>query len=145
MPDISGATQPEPVTITVEIGIPVEIVFDSNKITPRWHKEATKRDEDEDPFALPATLADVILSWNMTKADQPYEPTAENIAVLSYPKQSVMLREIMKAAVPTSEEGNGSGATRSSQSSASSSTPETLQNGTQPSPSPTPSASPSPT
>lgn len=145
MPDISGATQPEPVTVTVNLGIPVELVFDANKITPRWHKHAIGRDAEENPFALPETLAEVILSWNMTKADQPYEPTAENIAVLSYPKQSVMLREIMKAAVPTSEEGNDSSATRSSASSASSSMPAIPPNGTQPSPSPTPSASPSPT
>ncbi len=141
MPELSSLTRAKPTQAVIDLGDgdTVTLTFDRNRVTPAWVALASKRDEEQDPLSLPKALADVIDQWDVTN-DGPFPPTAENIAVLSYPAQRTLLEKIMVAAVPSSEEGKASGSPQPIPSSVS--TPVTQsQNGTVTSTLPVPSAS----
>jgi hypothetical protein len=124
----------------------IEVTFDRNKVTPAWVTLAQQRDEDQDTLSLPKALADVLISWDVLNDDgTPFEPTPENIAVLSYPAQSDLLRRIMEAAVPSRAEGNASPEPSSIPPSGSEAPAVTPPNGQVTSALPELSASPSPT
>lgn len=144
----SHLTRPKPRQVVIDLGDgdTISVVFNSNKITPAWMRDAEQRDNDRDSLSLPKALAEVILSWDVTEDDgSEFPPTAENIAVLSYPAQSELLTSILGAAVPSSAEGNASANISSTPSTDSSNAQESPPNGQAPSPLPEPSASPSPT
>lgn len=145
---VSDLTRQKPVSCTIELGDgdAIAVTFDRNRVTPAWVTLAQKRDEEQDTLALPKALTDVILTWDVTNDDgTPFDPSAENIAVLSYPAQSDLLKRIMEAAVPARAEGNASPVLSSTQQSNSTEQQQTHQNGQATSPSPALSASQSPT
>ena len=147
MPARSHLTRPKPRQVLVDIGEgdTLSIVFDSNRITPAWMREAQERDEATDPLSLPTALAEVILRWDVTEEDgSEFLPVIDNIAEFSYPVQTLLLTEILKAAVPSSEEGNGSSDTSATASTGSDNSPEIPQNGQAPSLSEKPLESPQP-
>lgn len=147
MSDIRHLTRSKPTDVSIDLGDgdTITVSFDRNKITPVWMGEAQKRDESQDSLSLPKALAEVILGWDVTNDGVDFPPTPENLAVLSYPAQSELLTHILRSAMPSSEEGNGSTSTSATPAVASTSEPAAPQNGPQPSPSPAPLASPSPT
>lgn len=108
---VSELTRPKPVEATIDLGDgdSIMLVFDRNRVTPAWVTLAQQRDEEQDTLSLPKALADVIVSWDVTGDDGgEFPPTAENIAVLSFPAQSELLQRIMAQAVPSRAEGNSS-------------------------------------
>jgi hypothetical protein len=144
----SHLTRPKPRQVAIDLGEgdTINVVFDTNKITPAWMRDAQERDNEQDSLSLPKALSDVIISWDVTEDDgSSFAPSAENIAVLSYPAQSELLTRILTTAVPTRAEGEVSSELSSSPAATSSEPVPALQNGPQPSPLPAPSASPSPT
>lgn len=141
----SHLTRPKPRQVIVDLGEgdSLNVVFNANAITPAWMREVQEHEEATDMQTLPKALAAVILQWDVTEDDgSEFSPTVENIAVLSFPAQNALLTSILKATVPTSEEGNGSSNTSSTVSTDSNSSPENLQNGPAPSPSERPLESP---
>lgn len=145
---VSELTRQKPVSATIDLGDgdAIQVTFDRNRVTPAWVTLASKRDEEQDTLSLPKALADVLLSWDVTNDDgSEFAPTAENIAVFSYPAQSDLLTRIMEAAVPSRAEGNASSERSSTPPSDSTPLPLTPPNGLVTSPSPELSASPSPT
>lgn len=147
MPEIRHLTRPKPTVALIDLGDgdTVNVTFDRNKITPLWMEEAEKRDREKDTQSLPKSLADVILSWDVTNEGAAYPPLAENIAAFSYPVQAELLTSILAAAVPSRAEGNVSSGPSSIPPSGSEVPLMTPQNGAVTSPSLVPSASPSPT
>lgn len=148
MADIGQLTRAKPVRMTLDLGggDTVNITFDSNRITPAWTERArTRAFDDQDLLSLPKSLAEAILEWDVTQDGQPFPPTADNIAVFSFPVQQRLMTELLSAAVPGEAEGNASGTISSTPSIDSTAPPATPQNGLAPSLSPTPSTSPSPT
>jgi hypothetical protein len=148
VPALSSLTRPKLVEKVIHIGDgdQVTIMFDRNRITPAWVASAQTDESESDPFTVPKALAQVIHSWDVTDDDgHPIEPSAETLGLFSVPAQGALLDQILSAAFPSSEEGNGSSNTSSTAATDSTSLPVSLQNGPAPLPSPTLSASPSPT
>lgn len=145
MAELRHLTRPKPTDTTIDLGDgdTVTITFDRNKITPHWMAEAERRDTERDTQSLPKALAEVMLEWDVTDEGAAFPPTAENIAVFSYPVQAELLRCILVAAVPSRAEGNASPEPSSTPPSDSSPQEATLPNGDATSPLPAPSTSPS--
>jgi hypothetical protein len=120
----------------------LNIVFNLNGITPAW----VQRTQEPDVMAIARALADVIAEWDVTdEQGQPYPPTAENIAPLSYSVATAIALKLIEAASPSSEEGNELSAPRSTPSMDSTEPVETSPNGPGIEPSLSVSTSPSPT
>lgn len=138
VPDLKNLTRQKLVDHVVDIGDgeQVTIRFDRNAVTPAWVAEASARDEQQDPLSLPKALADVLVDWDITDDGAAFPPTAENVAVLGYGVQKVLLQEIMRAAVPGEAEGKASSGPGSTQSSVSEATPSLNGQATSPSPEP---------
>lgn len=136
MADIGHLNRPKAKSLAIDLGEgdTINIVFNVNAITPALLELAIKD-------ALPQT----IMEWDVTKDGQPFPPTPENVASLSYPIQHALVAEIVAAAKPSDAEGNASGNISSTPSTDSMPEPASLLNGQEPSSSPTVSASPSPT
>lgn len=147
MPDIGSITRQKIVTTELDMGDGemVTIHFDRNRVTPHWAAEAGRRDETSDPLSMPKALADVILEWDITADGQPFPPTVENLAVLSYPLQSALLQHVLGASVPSESEGKASASPPPTPSSDSTPAPAPFPNGTATSTSGAPSVYPSPT
>ena len=144
----SHLTRPKPRQVVVDLGDGdiINVVFDSNRITPAWMRDAETRDSERDALSLSKALAEVIMRWEVTDDDgSVFEPNADNIAVLSYPAQAQLLERIIEAAIPSSAEGEGSRNTSFSPSTTSVVEPVSLPNGRAPSISQEPSTSPSST
>lgn len=141
---VGELTRQKPVQATVDLGDgdTIELVFDRNRVTPAWASVADKNDDKL--MSPPAAIAAVTISWDVTNDDgSPFPPTADNIAVLSYPAQKALLRKIMEVAIPSDAEGKDSSGQPSMQSS-DSRVPEPVHpNGLVTSPLPAHSASPS--
>jgi hypothetical protein len=145
---VSDLTRERPVTVTVAIeeGEQITLVFDRNRITPAWFEQASRRATENDALSLPKALAEVMLNWDVyQEAEGDFPPTAENIAVLPMVAQNELLMQIVEAAAPSRAEGNASANTSVTPAPVSTSSPVTHQNGQPLSPSPAPSAVPSPT
>jgi hypothetical protein len=119
-------------------GDSLNISFDSNRVT----KDMLERNQAEIDFS--AVLAELISGWDLMEDGQALPITTEVIERLSIPIQAQIFQEIMRAAVPRSEEGNDSSATSFSRNMDSMGQPASPPNGQDPSSSPAPSASPSP-
>lgn len=144
---VSDLTRPKLVETTVDLGDgdAVTLTFDRNKVTPAWAAIAEQRDNAEDVLSVPKTLADVLVSWDVTDDnDAPFPPTAENISVFSYPVQRDLLRRILEASVPSDAEGKSLSVPPSTQPLVSEVPRETFPNGLVTSTLPVPSASQSP-
>lgn len=147
MPELSQLTRPKPTDAVADFGDGdvVKVVFDRNKITPAWMKQAQERDEAVDVESLPKALLEVIISWDVLDNGAVTVPSLGILCSFSYPVQSGLLTAILTAAMPSSEEGNASTNTLAIPGEVSSSALASPPNGQAPSPSPAPSASPSPT
>ena len=145
MPEIGSLTRSRPTAVSIDLGDDekLALVFDMNRITPAWIREAEQRDSESDALSVSKALADVILEWDVTEGGEPFPPTAEHLAVLSYPAQRALLVQMLAAATPSDAEGNASSGTSSTPSTTFTVPQETHPNGPQPSTSLTPSAFPS--
>ena len=141
----SHLTRPRPREVVVDFGEgdTLSITFDSNAITPAWMYRVEVIQNEMDSMLLSRQLADIILGWDLVEENgSEFPPTAENLAVLSYPMQTTLLGKIVEAAMPGSEEGNASMNISDTPTPASTSEPENLLNGQQPSGSQKPSDAP---
>jgi hypothetical protein len=148
VPALSNLTRPKLVEKLIHIGDgdQVSITFDRNRITPAWVASAQTSESESDPFTVPKALAQVIHAWDVTDDDgHPIAPDADTLGLFSVPAQGALLDQILSAAFPSSEEGNGSSNTSSTAVTDSTSLPVSPPNGPATLPSPTLSASPSPT
>jgi len=147
VPELSQLTRQKPTEAVADFGDGdvVKIIFNVNKITPAWLKEAQVRDDSLDPESLPKALLDVIISWDVLDNGVPTQPSLEILDSFSYPVQNGLLTAILKAAVPSSEEGNDSSAPASSPAPVSSMPASASTPNGATSPSPTPSESLQPT
>lgn len=144
MPAISSRTRPKPVRATIDFGddAPITVVFDRNRVTPRWLDQARQKAEANDALATSTMLAEVILEWDVTEEDgTAYPPTAENLSVFPISDQSHLLQRVVAESVPSDAEGKSSSVQPSTPSSVSEDPPATYPNGLVTSPSPVPSAS----
>jgi hypothetical protein len=120
------------------------VSFDANKITRYWAKNA----DNEDVYSFYKSLCEVMTKWDVVNDDgTPYPLTPEAMGELkfSFQEDQAILRQLVLAAQPSSEEGKASPVPSSTPPSVSSELPPTSQNGQATSPAPVPSASPSPT
>jgi len=125
-------------------GDSVKITFDANRLTAAWLEEGLQRDETNDPKSLAKALSYVMLGWDVTEDDgTTFPPTAENLALFSFPAQQAIMAQLMESALPTSAEGEVSPGTSSTPSTTSLEKQESLQNGRETSPSLALSESPS--
>jgi hypothetical protein len=147
VPELKHLTRVKPVEAVIDLGEgdSINVSFDLNKITPHWMRAAEQRDSEQDTLSLSKTLAEVIISWDVTDDGKPFPAEPENIACLSYIAQSELLRKIVEASVPSDAEGEASSAPSPEPSTTSSEPVLTPQNGPVTSESPVPSASQSPT
>jgi hypothetical protein len=146
MPELSQLQRVKPITTEVDMGDGdvVRITFNRNAITSEWEEGNRQSvEQGEDSHVLAKALADVLLNWDVTENGQALEASAANIGKLSISAQGSLFYRIMKASVPTSEEGNASGTTTSTAPPISTSTQESHPNGQPGSTSHTPSESPS--
>jgi hypothetical protein len=135
VPELGSFVPPRRVKLAFDVGgEPVELVFDAHKLTPEWGELSVREG-----------LAAVIVEWNLTENGQPFALSSENLDRLPYTVLRRLMDEMAEAAVPSSEEGNGSSDTSSTRSTDSSELPASPQNGPGPSPSPIASESLSPT
>ncbi len=142
MPEIKSLTRQEPTEAVLELGDDtLTIMFDANRITPRWMHDTLTRLEDTDVMATAEALATVIISWDVTDDDQPFPPDADNIGLLSFKAVQQLYEVVCQAAAPSSAEGNASSPSASEQPSASDKTLSSSPNGSDGSSSPKPSES----
>ena len=147
MPKFSSLTKQHPVTVT--FGFEDEsltISFDRNRITQRWLNNVGKGMQDDDPSSIARLVLEVLIAWDVEdEHGNRLEPTVDLLEQLPLTAFMELTKAISEAAVPASEEGEGSSEGLSRPVSASLENSPPLQNGPQPSPSPQPSASQSPT
>lgn len=82
-------------------GVPVEIEYACEKITPTYQAQLKKLAEDEattdsevnSPDAK--MLSELLISWDVTQGGQPYPPTFENLLIFSYPFLAALSRAIL--------------------------------------------------
>jgi hypothetical protein len=144
MPTIGHLTREKRVAVPIDLGDgdTLNVVFDANKITPAW----VQKTQDADVMAVARALADVLFEWDVTdEQGQPYPPTVENLAALSYPVETKIAMRLIEASSPSSEEGNDLSKQPGTPPTASGAPAVTSQNGPATEPSPSVSASPSPT
>ena len=155
MPKLSSLTRVHPVSVTFEAeGESLTVVFDRNKITPNWIDRQQSAGATGDFALIMASTLEVLISWDVQdEQGQTLPVSAEILSQLPFESFIKLGNAIAEAAMPGSDEGEGSGEA-SSVSPRDPNTPSTLplpgtqptsQNGQEPSPSPTPLASPSPT
>ena len=121
------------------------LTFDASKVTRYW---AANADSHEGVLGFYDALLEVVTGWDVTNDDgTPYELTVDNMAALrlSFDDELHIIKQIVQAAQPSSEEGNASSDTSSTPEPVSMPPQASHPNGQEPSPSQTPSTSPSPT
>lgn len=146
MPELGQITRVKPATATVDLGDGdvLNVEFDRNKVTPAWTKTLIDMGSS-DPLAIPKTLAEAIIGWDVTSDGQPFPPTADNIAVLSFDAQQALMVALQEASVPKEQEGKVSPAPTNTPPSTSTPQPQKSRNGQETSSSLVPSAFPSQT
>jgi hypothetical protein len=103
--------RPRVVNHTIDFyGVDVKFVYDANKLRDSWIQEWSALEEESQGGKLNEMLDDLIISWDIVNDDGSRFPkTAETIGDLfTIPDKSVVLRELMTAVRPSSEEGNAS-------------------------------------
>lgn len=141
---VSDLTRPKPVAASIDLGDGdvVNVIFDRNKVTPRWIEESQQRVENSEAQATSQMLADVILEWDVTEDDDsPYAITPDNIMRLSLGVQALLFRHIFRSAMPADAEGKALSGPPSMLSSGSTAPAAGSPNGQEISPSPAVSAS----
>jgi hypothetical protein len=110
VPELSHLTRVKRVNAQVDLGDGdvLAISFDANKLNPVWLAGAQGSQEEGDPLSMANSLAEVVLEWDVTQGGQPFPPTGENMAQLSFPALGNLLRRIVEAGVPTDDEKKGS-------------------------------------
>ena len=142
MPEISSLTRQKPQSAVLELGDDsLTIVFDANKVTPRWMHDTLERLEATDVMATAEAIADVIVSWDVTDQGSPFPPVAANIGLLSFQSVQQLYEVVCQSAAPSDAEGNELSPSASEPPSASASTPQSYPNGSDGSVSPKPSES----
>lgn len=119
MPEISSVKRQKPTAAGIDLGDSesLNMVFDAERVTPRWMAETMAQLEQQDMLAVPKALAAVLLSWDLTDDGQPYPPTVANLSDFSFPVIQSLYEAICTAAAPSSAEGNGSPASSDGPSS----------------------------
>lgn len=108
---------------------------DKNAVTRHWAQHA-----DDDFYNA---INEVVTAWDLVNDDEsPYALTEENWLALrlTLANESELIKQIVRACVPSSEEGNVSANISSTPTGDSSSTPASLPNGQPTLPLPQPSA-----
>lgn len=132
------------IRIDVGGGEDLNILFNSRRMTPGWLARMTERESAGDVLAFSRGMVEVIISWDMVEEDgSPTPLTVEYLAdSFDLEEMGELMKKLVEAATPSSEEGNVSSDTSAMDSTDSVSSPEIPQNGPQPSLSPKPSESP---
>jgi hypothetical protein len=138
MPEINRLTRPKPEQAMIDLGDgdTVSLVFDANKVTPRWMNATKEGAEQVDLLVLAKALDEVLISWDITDNGVEFPPTVDNIAVLSFPAVNLLFEEVCKAAAPGEAEGNASSPSANDQSLGSAQESEIFPNGSAASTSP---------
>jgi hypothetical protein len=111
------------------------LTVDKNAVTRHWAQHA-----DDDFYNA---INQVVTAWDLINDDESaYALTEDNWLALqlTLADEGELIKQIVKACIPSSEEGNVSVNTSSTPTGDSSSMPESAPNGHQPSSSPQPSA-----
>jgi len=143
VPEINRLTRPklEQATIDLGDGDTVSLVFDANKVTPRWMNATMEGAANTDLLVLAKALDEVLVSWDITDNGVEFPPVTDNIAVLSFPAVNLLFEEVCKAAAPSDAEGNASSPSVSGPALASAQESASSPNGSAGSTLPTPSES----
>jgi hypothetical protein len=138
VPDIGRLTRPklERATIDLGDGDTVALEFDANKVTPRWMNHTMEGAANTDLLVLAKALNEVLTAWDITDNGEPFPPSVDNIAVLSFPAVNLLFEEVCKAAAPSDAEGNASSPSASEPALASTQESQSSQNGSDSSTSP---------
>lgn len=146
-PKFAAIYQPDPVTYTAALGPEsVSVTFDAAKMTGRWERELRAAQRDEDVDKVGDLILGVFIGWDVVdEAGVPVDLTMDLLLDLPAKALANLIDGMTAAAFPASEEGNGSGNTRSIPGTDFTSSPEPRPNGVPTSSSPTPSAVPSQT
>jgi len=147
MPALSSLTRVDPVRIVVPFGDEqVTVDFDRNGFTENWIRRREVGLKAGDVSSTSRAFAEILIGWDIAEDDgTPVAVTADTLAQLPFPFMRALDEAISEAALPSSEEGNGSKNISSSDSTVSGPTQVIPPNGPEPSPSPIASESLSPT
>ena len=149
MPAVSHFRKPRVVNHTIDFGgVDVKFVYDANKLRDSWIQEWTALEAQSNGGKLNEMLDDLIINWDLTNDDgSAFPKTPDGIGdVFTIPDKALILRELLAAVRPSSEEGNASSASSESSAPAaelSGQESPSSPNGSQTSESQTVSASPS--
>lgn len=113
MPAVSHFRKPRVVNHAIDFyGEGVKFVYDANKLRDSWLNEWAALEAQSDGGKLNEMLDDLIIAWDITNDDgSAFPKNAETIGELfTIPDKTTILRELMTALNPTSEEGNASSA-----------------------------------
>ena len=126
----------------------VKFIYDANNLRDSWINEWAALEAQGDSGKLNEMLDDLIINWDIQNEDGTVFPkTPEAIGELfTIPDKTLILRELMTALNPSSEEGNESStstADTAPQAASSEEPSQTSPNGSAVSPLPNVSASPS--
>lgn len=142
MPDLRSVKRARPQTAEIDlVGDMLMLTFDAERVTPRWMNDTMQALEVQDMLAVPKALAHVIIEWDLTDDGNPYLPSGENIAELSFPVVQELFEAVCRSAAPSDAEGNAGSPSASEPPSASASESPSSLNGGATETSPRPSAS----
>jgi hypothetical protein len=147
MPSLSNITRADPVTYTAKLGSEsVAVTFDAAKMTGRWEREIRAARDTDDASKVGDLILGIFIDWDVTDdAGQPVQISKEILLDLPAKALGNLIDGMTTAAFPSSEEGNGSSDTSSTQDTLSSNSQENHQNGLATSSSALSSTVPSPT
>jgi hypothetical protein len=130
-PRFSAIYQSDPVSYTASLGPEaVTLTFDSAKMTGRWERELRAAQREDDSEKVSDLILSVFVGWDVVDdVGQPVELTTDLLLDLPSKAMVALIEGMIRAAYPSSEEGNGSGSTSSTAAMDSSSLQESHQNG----------------
>ena len=110
MPELSHLTRVKRTQAMIDLGDGdlLAVVFDANKLNPVWLARATDRQDAGDSLTMANSLAEIILEWDVTLEGQPFPPTSENLAQLSFTALGRLVTHVIEAALPSEDEKKGS-------------------------------------
>jgi hypothetical protein len=130
-PKFSAIYQSDPVSYTAALGPEsVTLTFDAAKMTGRWERELRAAQREDDSEKVSDLILSVFIAWDVVDDNaQPVELTTDLLLDLPSKAMVALIEGMIKAAYPSSEEGNGSGSTSSTPDTPSSNSLENPQNG----------------
>lgn len=111
MPAVSHFRRPRVVNHTIDFdGVAVKFVYDANKLRDSWIEEWTALEQQSEGGKLNEMLDDLIITWDLVNDDgSSFPKTPATIGeVFTIPDKALILRELLAAVRPSSEEGNAS-------------------------------------